>query len=91
MVSDREKRRALLLGLGLDAKDEHVRITRGGNFRLLGGSQETHEEMQEKAIKFNEALSRRKKELHEIDAGEFREIAHEVGMHVPRKGGGEGD
>ena len=90
MVSEREKQKALLLGLGLDGKDEHVRITRGDNFRLLGGSEETHEEMQEKAIKFNEALTKRKKELHEISPTEFHEIADEVGMHVPKKGGREG-
>jgi len=91
MVCERDQRKAMLLGLGLDGKDEHVRITRGENFRLLGGSQETHEEMQEKAIKFNEALTKRKKKLEQISRREFHEIADEVGMHVPKKGGGEGE
>src|SRR5690606_34554322 len=57
----KKNRKALLLGLGLDGKDEHVRITKGDNFRLVGGSKETHECMQEKAIKFNEELKKRGK------------------------------
>jgi len=78
-----EKRRAMLLGLGLDGKDGHLRLTRGENFHLIGGSEETHECMQEKAIKFNEHLAKRKKELHEITPSEFHDIAGEVGMNRP--------
>ena len=39
------KRSALLLGLGMDGKDGHVRITSGPEFHLVGGSKETHELM----------------------------------------------
>jgi hypothetical protein len=74
----------LLLGLGFDAKDGHVRITKGDNFRLFGGSQETHEIMQEKAIKFNEQLDKRHKSLEQINQKEFREIAREVGLKMPK-------
>ena len=69
---------AMLLGLGLDNEDGHVRLTRGENFRLLGGSQETHERMQEIAVKFNEELARREKGLKDLDKEEFREIARRV-------------
>jgi hypothetical protein len=72
--------KALLLGLGLDHTDGHVRVTRGRNFRLLGGSQETHEAMQEKAIKFNEHLDKRRKRLEDITPQEFREIAGELDL-----------
>jgi len=78
----------MLLGLGLDCKDGHVRITKGKNFRLLGGSKETHEIMQEKAVKFNEQLDRRRKTLDEIDEREFYEIAKDIGLKV-RRGSGE--
>jgi len=71
-------RRALLLGLGLDNRDGHVRVTRGENFRLIGGSEETHETMQEKALKFNEELAKRGKRLEEISRQEFVEIAQHV-------------
>jgi len=73
-----KKQKALLLGLGLDSKDGHIRVTRGPNFQLLGGSYETHEVMQESAVKFNEELIRRGKRLEEVGPQEFLEIFHKV-------------
>jgi len=76
--------RAVMLGVGLDG-DGHKRLTTGPNFVLAGGSEETHEQMTEKAIKINEKLKRRGKELHEVSGQEFDDIAHEVGLrrHAP--------
>ncbi len=71
---------SLLLGLGFDGSDGHIRITKGENFRLFGGSKETHGVMQEKAIKFNERLRKKGKQLDEINQEEFYEIAHKVGL-----------
>jgi hypothetical protein len=71
---------ALLLGVGLDGKDGHTRVTRGENFQLVGGSEETHGVMQEKAIKLNEHLKRRGKTLDTVSHEEFHEIADKVGM-----------
>ena len=75
------RKKALLLGLGLDkdAKDEK-RVTVGKNFLLAGGSKPTHELMQEKAVKFNEELERRNKRLEDIGHDEFLEIAERVKM-----------
>jgi len=42
-----------MLGVGLDS-DGHKRITTGPNFALVGGTEDTHEQMTEKAIKINE-------------------------------------
>ena len=75
-----ENKEAWLLGLGLDCKDGHKRLTRGENFFLVGGSQETHENMQEKALKFNEKLKKEGKKLEDLSHEEAREIAHDVGM-----------
>jgi hypothetical protein len=72
--------KAMLLGLGFDCKDGHKRITTGKNFVLLGGSKDTHEQMQEKAIKFNEKLDQRGKQLEDINLKEFKEIARDAGM-----------
>ena len=72
----------LLLGLGLDCKDGHVRVTKGNNFALFGGSEETHEMMQEKAIKFNEQLNKRKKCLDSISEKEFVDIAKDIGLKI---------
>ena len=74
------KKKAMLLGLGLDNKDGHTRITTGENFKLIGGSEETHGTMQEKAIKMNEQLKSRGKTLDTVDHEEFYEIADQVGM-----------
>ena len=75
--------RKILLGLGFDAKDGHVRITKGKNFRLYGGSEETHEIMQEKSIKFNEHLEKRRKTLDDITDKEFSDIAKKIGLKIP--------
>ena len=67
-------------GIGLDNDDGHVRITKMDNFRLWGGSQETHEHMQEKAIKFNERLRKHDKRVTDLSVKQFVELAGEVGM-----------
>ena len=71
--------RALMLGVGLDS-DGHKRLTTGPNFALVGGSQETHEQMTEKAVKINEKLKARGKQLENVSHEEFDEIAQEVGL-----------
>jgi hypothetical protein len=77
--SAKNKKSAILLGVGLDS-DGHKRITTGPNFALLGGSQETHEVMTEKAIKINEKLSAKGKRLEEVSSEEFDEIAQSIGL-----------
>jgi hypothetical protein len=75
----KKKRKALILGVGLDS-DGHKRITTGDNFALVGGTEETHERMTEKAIKINEKLKERGKQLEEVSREEFDDIAREVGL-----------
>ena len=88
MANAKKKRKTALLGVGLDS-DGHKRITTGENFALVGGTQETHEAMTEKAIKINEKLKARGKQLETISHEEFDDIAHEVGLKKvePRKNG----
>jgi hypothetical protein len=80
--------RAVMLGVGLDS-DGHKRLTTGPNFALVGGSQETHEQMTEKAVKINEKLKARGKQLETVTHEEFDDIAQEVGLKQvkPRKPG----
>jgi hypothetical protein len=68
-----------MVGLGLDS-DGHKRVTTGDNFVLAGGTRETHEIMTEKAIKINEKLRERGKQLDEVSRKEFDDIAHSVGL-----------
>ena len=72
--------KAILLGVGLDS-DGHKRVTTGSNFALVGGKAETHEAMTEKAIKINEKLAAKGKQLHEVSREEFDDIADSVGLH----------
>ena len=71
-------KQALLLGVGLDNADGERRVTRGKNFLLAGGSKDTHQAMQEKAIKFNEELDRRRKRLDDVGPDEFLDIADRI-------------
>ena len=75
------KEKKLLCGLGLDGKDEHVRLTKGPNFVLIGGSEPTHQLMQEKTIKLNEKIKKHGKTLDTISEKEFCEIGQEVGLN----------
>ena len=75
----KKKRKAIMLGVGLDS-DGHKRLTTGPNFALVGGTEETHEVMTEKAVKINEKLKARGKQLEEVSRDEFDDIAQEVGL-----------
>jgi hypothetical protein len=63
-----------LLGVGLDHRDGHQRITRGEDFVLVGGSQETHERMQDVAIRVTSSLEERGKRLREAEVREVLDL-----------------
>ena len=65
------------LGVGLDGQDGHQRLTHTEHFLLVGGSADTHEQMQDTAVRFSEALSRRGKALPEASVAEIIELFHE--------------
>lgn len=81
-----EKAKAVLVGIGLDS-DGHKRVTKGDNFAIMGGSEQTHEEMTEKAVKINEKLARQGKSLSTVSSEEFDDIAQSVGLkrHAPER------
>jgi len=81
MVSPREKsdkQSALMMGVGLDNQDGHKRVTKGDNFYLVGGSEETHEHMVETSVKVNEKLAKKGKHLSEVSKEEFTDIVREA-------------
>jgi len=63
-----------LVGLGLDNQDGHKRITRGEEFLLVGGSEETHERMQDVAIHVSEALKTKGKRLQDAEIQEVVDL-----------------
>ena len=81
MKSNQKEPKSLLMGLGLDNKDGHKRLTQGDNFVMVGGSDETHERMTETAIRFNEKLAKRGKALEELSPEEFRDMMQDAADH----------
>ena len=75
-LSDSEKGKAALLGIGLDNTDGHKRITSGEQFAVVGGSEETHGRMTETLVKTFEELKARGKHLSEVEARELGDILH---------------
>lgn len=78
--NDRDKKQVIgFLGVGFDNKDGEQRITRSEHFLLIGGSEATHERMQDTAIKFDEGLRKRGKRLPETTVEEVIELFDEAG------------
>jgi hypothetical protein len=77
--SQQDRLRVLgLLGVGLDGTDGHRRLTRTEDFLIVGGSQQTHERLQQTAIKFEEALQQRGKRLEDAEVGEVIDLLHKA-------------
>jgi hypothetical protein len=67
-----------LVGVGLDGTDGHRRVTRTEEMVLVGGSAETHEKMQETAVRFGENLEKRGKTLREASVPEVIDLLREA-------------
>lgn len=70
-----------ILGIGLDNRDGHTRLTRAEQFTVAGGSEETHERMTETLVKTVEGLERKGRSLNDADT---REIAELIDKNTPR-------
>lgn len=73
-----KRRVAGLLGLAFDAADGQKRITRGNNFLLAGGSEETHGLMRDTIVKVTTSLDERGLDLSEVTVDELRELIDEA-------------
>ncbi len=73
-----------MLGIGLDGTDGQVRLTRGKNFHLVGGSEQTHAVMQETAIKINEHVDQTGKRLEDVSRQQLSDICNEVRESIGR-------
>lgn len=74
-----------MLGIGLDGTDGHMRLTRGKNFQLVGGSEQTHAVMQETAVKINEHVDRTGKRLEDVSREQLSDICNEVRESIGHK------
>ena len=55
MSSGNRKKIVRLLGVGFDAEDGHIRITKGENYDVLMGSDESHEYIEQLIRKIEDA------------------------------------
>ena len=81
MADNRETNKPEVLGLlwvGLDNSDDHKRITRSEEFLLVGGSKETHENMQDIAMRFSDSLKKKGKRLPETPVEEVIDLLHKA-------------
>ena len=84
MSDERDTVDVKLLGLGLDDAEGHVRVTKGKDFHLVGGSETTHAKMQDTAMEVQHQLDKRGLSLRDCDAGEFDAIAQAAGLKKRR-------
>ena len=70
----RRRPKGHLLGIGLDNKDGHKRLTSADQFTIVGGSDETHTRMTETVVKTFEELKTRGKALNNVESHELAEI-----------------
>jgi L-lactate utilization protein LutC len=69
-----------LLGVGLDNEDGHTRLTRGEDYVLMGGSEDTHERMQDRVERFRHSLKKMGTDLQRASSEEMTEAAHKSGL-----------
>jgi hypothetical protein len=74
----RPQKTSALLGVGFDGDGDETRLTRGKNFVLYGGTEETHSAMQETVIHVNEHLDRSGRRLEDVPHDEMRDIVREA-------------
>jgi hypothetical protein len=75
---------AALLGVAFDNDDGETRLTKGRNFLLVGGSQQTHAVMQETAVKINENLDRSGRRLEDVPVSDLKKICQDVVGSIQR-------
>jgi len=67
-----------LLGVGFDAEDGHVRITKGENHNVLMGSDESHEYLQKLIAKIEAELEVQGLALDDLTPEDFGEFVKSI-------------
>lgn len=78
MSSGNRKKIVRLLGVGFDAEDGHIRITKGENYDVLMGSDESHEYIEQLIRKIEDELRLRELSLDDLTPEEFSEFIKSI-------------
>ena len=78
MPSEKRKKIIGLLGVGFDNDDNHVRITKGDNYDVFMGSEESHEYIQQLIQKIEDELKSRGISLDDLTPDEFSHIVESI-------------
>lgn len=74
MPKRNQKKIIRLLGVGFDSDDGHVRITKGENYDVLMGSDESHDYLQQLIQKIEDELKVRGLVLDDLTPEEFSDF-----------------
>jgi phosphopantothenate synthetase len=74
MPIGKRKKIIRLLGVGFDAEDGHVRISRGEKYDVLMGSEESHEYIRKLIQDIEKAIEERGLSLDDLTPEEFTEL-----------------
>jgi phosphopantothenate synthetase len=78
MRSEKRKKIIRLLGVGFDSEDGHIRITKGENYDVLMGSDESHEYIQQLIQKIESELKNRGVSLDNLTPEELAQIVESI-------------
>lgn len=78
MQKPNQKKIIGLLGVGFDTDDGHVRITKGENYDVLMGSDESHEYIQQLIHKIEAELKARGLTLDDLTPEEFSTFVQSI-------------
>ena len=74
MPTENNKKIVRLLGVGFDAEDGHIRITKSENYDVFMGCGESHEYIQQLIKKIEEGMEAKGLRLNDLDPAEFTEF-----------------
>ncbi len=77
---DRRKKDRMVgvLGLGMESKDGHVRISQGDHFKIIMGSESAHDAMLKLCIEINKALEVEGRSLEDLSREEFIALLRQI-------------
>ena len=69
---------AKIYGIGFDDTDGHTRVTEGDGFKVVQGSEETHDEMQAICLKIDEKLRERGCRMEDLTKEQIIELLQSI-------------